>query len=241
MTAEFEGVFGDDYLHFYEASLTSELSDRQAELIARLLDLRAGQRVLDVPCGHGRITERLAVFGCDVVGVDSDPVFLERARSSAPDLDYREGDMRRLEFDAEFDAVVNWFTSFGYFDDDTDRSILRSFRRALKPGGKLLLELQNRDPIVQMVGAGSAWVEERGDDFLIDRQVYDVASGRTRTSRVMIRDGRVKRTHYSVRLFTFTELRDWLLDAGFASATAYAGDGEPFSRDSRRMVLVAET
>lgn len=240
MAEEFEGVFGEDYLHFYEAALTPDLSDRQAELIARLLDLRAGQRVLDVPCGHGRITERLAVFGCDMVGIDANPVFLARARASAPDLDYRAGDIRKLEFEAEFDAVVNWFTSFGYFDDDTDRAILRSFRRALKSGGRLLVEIQNRDRIVRMIGSGSCWVEERGDDFLIDRHRYDVALGRARTSRVMIRDGRVKRTHYSVRLFTFTELRDWLLDAGFASVVAYGPEGEPFGPDSTRMAVVAQ-
>lgn len=241
MTADFEGVFGEDYVHFYEASQPPELSDRQAELIAQLLDLRAGSRVLDVPCGYGRITERLAVFGCDVVGVDSSAYFLERARRQAPDLDYREGDMRELDFDAEFDAVVNWFTSFGYFDDETDQAILRSWRRALKPGGKLLIDHQNRDLMLPFLGAGRAYVEEVGDDFLIDRSVYDVTAGRTRTERVIIRSGQVRRASFSVRTFTFTELRAWLLEAGFASVSAFGPGGEPFGRESRRMVVVAGT
>lgn len=239
MAAEFEGVFGEDYIHFYSAAQPAETSDRQAELIANLLELKSGSRVLDVPCGYGRITERLAAFGCRMVGVDSDPYFMRRARESAPDLDYREADMRSLDFEGEFDAVVNWFTSFGYFDDETDRAVLRSFRRALKPGGRLLLEHQNRDRMVRVVGAGSVYVQEVGDDFLIDRSVFDAAAGRIRTERVTIREGRVRRARYSVRSFAFTELRDWLLQAGFASVEGYGAEGEPFALESARMILVA--
>lgn len=241
MPAEFEGLFGDDYMHFYDAFLTPEVSDRQAHLIANLLDLHPGDRVLDVPCGYGRITERLAAFGCDMVGVDSSALFLERARRQAPDLDYREADMRSLDFAGEFDAVVNWFTSFGYFDDDTDRAILRSFRAALKPGGRLLLDHQNRDRVLPLLGTRMAHVEERGDDFMIDRSVYEPASGRTRTERVVVRDGAVRRTSFSVRVFPFSELRDWLLQAGFAGASAYGAEGEPFGIQSARMIVVATT
>ncbi len=244
---DFEGVFDSDYLYFYETMLTPEVSDRQTDVIARLLDLQPGMRVLDVPCGHGRIAERLARRGCDVVGVDSSTTFLAAARRSAAEagvqVDYRQGDMRSLEIEGEFDRVINIFTSFGYFDDHTDRAVLRSWRKALRGSGKLLIDHQNRDRLLQMLlgpGGPSYHVVEREEDLLVDTTTFDTASGRTSTIRTIVRGGRVRRTRFSVRTFTFPELRDWLLEAGFASAAVYDPAGEPFSLQSRRMWVVAE-
>ena len=76
-------VFGEDYLYFYEGWLDDELSDGQADLIWRTLRLEEGAEVLDVPCGHGRIANRLAARGARVIGLDADPFFLERARADA--------------------------------------------------------------------------------------------------------------------------------------------------------------
>ena len=145
---DFDQVFGDDYLHFSEDLLTDERSDIEVEVIVRLLDLQPGMRVLDVPCGHGRIANRLAQFGCEVVGVDSSARFLDVARRAGRPVDYQLLDMREFTPDGPFDAVVNWFTSFGYFDDDTNRTLLASWRRALGPGGKLVIDHQNRQRLL---------------------------------------------------------------------------------------------
>ena len=92
-----EGVFDDDYLHFFAASL-AERSAAEADLIWRLLELEPGMEVLDLACGHGRIANRLAQRGCRVTGLDATPVFLRRARTEAEALgvavDYVQGDMR---------------------------------------------------------------------------------------------------------------------------------------------------
>jgi len=76
-------AFGEDYLYFYDAFLTDEVSDAQTDRLWRLLGLEEGVEVLDVPCGHGRIANRLAARGASVTGIDADPVFLERARADA--------------------------------------------------------------------------------------------------------------------------------------------------------------
>ena len=60
-------LFDDDYLYFYAPALTDERCDAEAASIIRLLELTPGMRVLDVPCGEGRIAGRLARHGCDVV------------------------------------------------------------------------------------------------------------------------------------------------------------------------------
>jgi len=141
-------IFGDDYLGFYEEML-EERSDSEVELILCLLDLADGAEVLDAPCGHGRIANRLAARGFRVTGLDKSARFIELARSRAAEqglsVEYVEGDLRELPFDGRFDALVNWFSSFGYFDDDTNRQVLAGFRRALRPGGVLLLEQASRE------------------------------------------------------------------------------------------------
>lgn len=241
---DFDQVFGDDYLHFSGDLLPEERSDQDVELIARLLDIRPGTRVLDVPCGHGRISNRLARLGCHVVGIDRSASFLDVARRDGAAVDYRLGDMRELTPDGPFDAVVNWLTSFGYFDDATDRALLVAWRRALGPGGKLVMDLQNRQRLLALMahtGGQATALRERGDDLLIDRTTFDMATARTETERIVVRDGQVRRYWFSVRTFAFTELRNWLLEAGFAEVAGYGGEGEPLSLGSRRMVVVAST
>jgi SAM-dependent methyltransferase len=238
---DFEDVFGDDYLHFYAPQLTDERSDREAELIARLLDLAPGMRVLDIACGHGRIANRLAALGCEVVGVDRSERFLEIARRAGQPVDFRRADVREYAPEGEFDRIVNWFTSFGYFDDATDRAILAGWRRALRPGGRLLLDQPNRQRLFQRLAVDGSTVAltERGDDLLVDRTRFDAATGRTETERISVRDGRVRRYRFSVRTFDLTELRGWLVDAGFARVAAYGGDGAEFDLRSARMIVVA--
>jgi 2-polyprenyl-3-methyl-5-hydroxy-6-metoxy-1,4-benzoquinol methylase len=118
-------AFDDDYLHFYTDVLGAGRSDADAGLVARLLSLEPGMRVLDVPCGEGRIAGRLARLGCEVVGVDYTERWVELARKHYPEATFELGDMRSLPYAEEFDAVVNWFTSFGYFDPETNDRIRR--------------------------------------------------------------------------------------------------------------------
>lgn len=66
-------LFDDDYLYFYVDVLGDERSDAAAEVVARLLSLAPGMRVLDVPCGEGRIAGRLAQRGCGRGGATFEP------------------------------------------------------------------------------------------------------------------------------------------------------------------------
>ena len=234
-------LFGEDYLYFYEGMLTDELSDAQAELLWRVLGLVEGAEVLDVPCGHGRIANRLAARGARVTGLDADPLFLDLARAEAAargvEVVYVRGDMRELPWENSFDAVVNWFTSFGYFDDAGNRDWLLAARETLKPGGRLAIELHSRDVFVRHLLPVT--MAERDGDLLVDRHHYDVETGRLATERWVVRGGAVRTMAFSVRFYSFTELRSLLVDAGFASVEAVGHDGKPLTTETRRMVVVA--
>ena len=242
------GLFDEDYLHFYETILDPDRSDEETEIILGLGGLQPGMDVLDAPCGHGRLSNRLAERGLNVTGLDSSTLFLEVARKDAADrgvdVDYVEGDLREIPWQGRFDALVNWFTSFGYFDDDTNHEVLAGFRRALKPGGKLLLDTVNRERVMQVQnalppGRPAVFIAERDDDLMVDKVEFDASNGCTLTERIIVRGGRVRRIHFAVRTFTVPEIRDWLIAAGFSAFDALGSEGEPFSISSSRLVIVA--
>ena len=233
---EFEGVFDEDYLYFYEEFL-NERTPEEVERIVELLELKSGAEILDCPCGHGRISNPLAERGFRVTGLDTTELFLERARGDAAargvEVEYVHGDMRELPWRERFDGLVNWFTSFGYFSDEENKTVLRQFHDALAPGGRLVLETQNiarilLDPQpVHVVG-------ERDGDLMIDRWEMDVESARFRTERLVVRDGRARKAHFTIRWFTAPELRRWLEEAGFESVRT------PGLTPETRLVVVAD-
>jgi SAM-dependent methyltransferase len=225
---DIEDVFDDDYLFFYADILTDEVSDGQAELIWDLLELEPGAQVLDLACGHGRIANRLAEKGATVTGLDATHRFLDLAREDARvrdvEVDYVEGDMRELPWEGRFDAVTCVFTSFGYFDDEDNRRVLQGARRALRPGGRLWVDVNHLPWLLANFRAEV--VVERDGQWMIDRNHYDVLTGRSINDRTILRDGRQRSMQFSVRMFTFPELRDWLLEAGFGEVHGCSGRGE---------------
>jgi SAM-dependent methyltransferase len=235
-------LFDDDYLYFYAGVLGDEHSDASAAVVARLLALRPGMRVLDVPCGEGRIAGRLADRGCEVIGVDSSERFLLLARDRYPHATYEHGDMRALPYEGEFDAVVNWFTSFGYFDPATNDAVLAGFARALRPGGRLLIEMFNParlDRLLELAGGTVASMVERDGDLMVDRVSRDPLDGRSRTERFIVRDGSVRKVEFSLEQVPAPQLVRRLQDAGFSDVRLLGHDGEPFEPEGPRLVAIA--
>ena len=206
-----------------------------------MLELRPGLQVLDLACGHGRIANRLAAQGCHVVGLDASALFLDTAGRAAQQrgihVEYVHGDMRRLPWREQFDAVINWFTSFGYFTPPENQQVLREVHRVLRSGGAFLLELQNRDRVLREFQPVT--LTERDSHFMVDRATYNAMTGYVETERIMIRGGTVRRMHFAVRLFTYPELRDWLVQAGFVDIRGFDERGEPYTVPARRMLVTA--
>lgn len=241
---DFDQLFDHDYLHFYRQYISEEATEHEVDLIETLCGIDEDSRVLDVACGHGRIANRIAETGASVVGIDNSEFFLDAARRDAEErgvqVDYRTGDMRELDSDSEFDVVLSWFTAFGYYDDDVLRDILRRKCAALEPGGCLLLETINRD-LGKLTMEERPSVKEVDGEFMLDLGRYDPHDGRLHVRRFVTRNEQpIRSLEYFIRLFTFTELRGWLEQAGFVNVRAFGGEGEVYRLDSARLVLLAQ-
>ncbi|HEX6470154.1 MAG TPA: class I SAM-dependent methyltransferase, partial [Streptosporangiaceae bacterium] len=154
-------------------------------------------------------------------------------------VSYIDGDMRSLPWeDGRFDRVINWFTAFGYFEDAGNRAVLAEVARVLRRGGRFAIETNNRDWVVRNFQPAS--VVERDGDLMIDQRSLDPLTGRVVIDRTVVRGGLVRHTPYFVRMFTFTELRDWLVAAGFRTVAGHGEDGNPLAQESHRMITIAE-
>ncbi len=214
-----------------------EGAQARAAFVRRALGLGKGSRVLDAPCGGGRIAIHLARAGCDVTGVDRGAAFIARARrrfrAEALAGQFVAGDLREMDFDSEFDAAINWGGSFGYFSDAENADVIRRYARALKPGGRLLIDQPNREYVLRHFHTRMS----QGCMVMRCRWRPDVE--RVDTQWCVMRGGRERRSLSSIRLYTPGQFRGLLEAAGMKIEALYGDlDGGRFRRISRRIYVV---
>ena len=106
-----------------------------------LLAPQPGERILDAGCGTGQLTAEIAASGAEVTGIDSSAAMIEQARRNAPTVRFEVGDIRHLPYRAEFDAVFS--NAVLHWVPEADEAA-ESFARALKPGGRVVIEMGGR-------------------------------------------------------------------------------------------------
>jgi SAM-dependent methyltransferase len=200
-------------------------------------------KILDLVCGFGRHANRLAALGYSVTGIDQSADFLNLARKHASDMNvdvnYLQADMRQIEFVEEFDAVIMMFTTFSYFNDDDNFRVLENIVRALKPGGTLGFDIPNRD--VTLKTLLPAVVVEKNDDLMINRNSFDMLSGRWHNQRIVIRNGVRKDKPFSIRLYNPTEIGELVKRAGMEVLHLYGDwNGQQLSAEPRGIVVLAQ-
>ena len=209
-----------------------------------MLGLPAGARILDVPCGQGRHAHLLAEAGYDVDGLDYSADLLARARERGvgPRLRYTRGDMRRLpaRWTGRFGAVVNLFTSFGFFADPSDdRRVIAEMARTLAPGGILVWHGGSRDGVMSRF-LGRDWWRTRNGTFVGQERHFDALSGILTVESQWSGPGGDGARSHRIRLYTATRLAELCADAGLIVEAAYAGwSDRPLTRRSSEMLLVA--
>jgi len=235
--------FSEDYLKLYRHD-ESETS-RETEAIIRMLQIEKGEKILDLACGFGRHSVKLAQRGFEVTGYDLSESFLKRAQELANSigvkLELKRGDMREIPYNEEFDVVINMFTAFGFFESEMeDLKVLKGVNKALKPGGQFLMDVINRENILQIT-TPRRWMREN-HSFLLEERFFDFFRSRLElTNQLLLSTGEMKEANYSIRLYTLTEMLGLFNAAGLVLTDVY-GDfsGALYNGASPRMILVAQ-
>ena len=215
-----------------------EGAKQDAAMIAEALEIGPEHVLLDCPCGDCRMGMHIAALGCDYVGIDINANFIAKARQRFEEAglqgDLRIGDMLEIDHRQAFDIALNWFNSIGYVDVENDFEILCMFARALKPGGRLLIETPNRENLlnnlVRMTDADGHDVEVVWNS-VSEQCILPIKIRTEQGERILRAFDRIytpKQLEVMLSLADFTLVKTW-------------GDGfQPFTPDTRRIIMLAE-
>lgn len=236
--------FNEAYFPLYAPFLPPEKATQEVEDLVDLLHLSANSSVLDLGCGYGRHALLLATYGYRVVGLDRSERLLHLAQQEAEAQRVRvhwvHGDMRAIPFENEFDAVLNLFSSFGYFEQEEENlCVLQQVQKALTPRGLFLLDTLSQVRLVRNFFPSSITRYDNGLIVLEERR-FDLLSSRYEVRVTLLHpDGRRSEYEHSLRVYTLTELTQMLASAGLLLQGCYGNlDGSPFTMESR-LVLVS--
>jgi len=216
----------------------------EVEGVIALLQPEPGASILDLCCGPGRITLPLARLGYRMTGVDRTAAHLatlrELAGAEGLPIEIVYEDMRRFRHDGAFDAALNLFTSFGYFEDqDEDRRVARNLFASLRPGGALLMELMGKE-VLARIFQPRRW--HRLEDGSIKLEETEVLRDWTwlRDRWLLIRDGECIEQVLEHRIYSAAELCALLAEAGFDGFEVYGHlSGTPYDHEAKRLVVLA--
>jgi SAM-dependent methyltransferase len=221
-----------------------EAATGEVDSVIALLGVQPGAAVLDLGCGVGRHSLEWARQGYCVTGVDRTATYLrtasEKAAAEGLELELVQADMREFVRPGAFDAAINLFTTFGYFEDPAeDRQVVDNLFRCLKPGGALVMEMMGKE-VLARIFLPRDWRElPDGSLFLQEREMKPDWSW-IENRWILIKEGQRHEYIIGHRVYDGAGLRALLLEAGFESVDLH-GDltGTPYDTEAQRLVVVA--
>ncbi len=211
------------------------------DFLERLLQAAPGAHFLDIPCGNGRHAVELAKRGYAITGVDSSEEFIAEARSK-PAISARWilGDMCDLPWVSEFDGAYCFGNSFGYLDFVKVREFLCAIARALKPGGRFVIETGMAAESILPGLVNKRWYK-LGDLFMLSENRYHPAEARLDIDYTFIRDGEVDTRPSSSYIFTAAEICRMHAEAGLEVVELLGSiAGEAFQIGSQRLIVISQ-
>ena len=235
------------HLEDTELHVSEEQVRAQIDGVDRFLSLEVRSRVLELACGSGWRTLELARRGHRVLGLHPSEKPLIQARHSARvdrlNAHFLKNDSVQTSYRAEFDAVVALSSALGRFPgDNDDERLMASVERALKPGGKFLIDLLNKEWLMRHFEPNS-WEQPRGrqGEVLLEQVSFNFEMGRLDSHRTIVgKDGARTPAHVSLRVYTLTEVKALIEKAGLIYDRSWgAFDGSAYGMDSPRLIVLA--
>jgi len=233
--------FGKEYLLVYPHRNESE-AKRQIDFLEKYVGISKDEKILDLCCGNGRHAIELKKLGYDVIGIDLSEELLNSARKKASenniDIKLIRCDMREIPYEGYFDIVVQFFTSFGYFDtDEENQKVLSAISRSLKVGGKFLIDYLNPDYVVNNL----VEKDEKTLSGLLIKQERWIDSLKCRVNKkiTIIANGESSVFNESVRMYSLDEIKVMLGKSELRLTDVYGDfDGAEYNVNSPRMILI---
>jgi len=229
MDAWWNAFFDDNYTRIWSQVLADEISAQQAFDLWSMLDLSPGCRILDAPCGWGRLSLPLARLGANVLGVDQSNhqlSFAENHREGlAPDrLRYLQHDLRKPLDETGFDVACNIFTSFGYGTEEEDMAVFKTLRAAVRIGGRVVVETNHRDLMCAVIAQGRNGSRRLPDGTLfVEESDFDAISGVVQLHWYWAGPWGTGEKHAQWRCYTPTQIVDLLRQANLHVMGTYKG------------------
>lgn len=217
---------------------------QEVHFIKDVLSLLPGADVLDLYCGYGRHAIELAKLGFHVTGIDATAEFLEianqKAREEEVSITFSKCDMRNISYINKFDAIINMFAAFGYFSDKENFDVLRLINTALRPNGLFLIDLLNRDWMVNN-NLNRYWRHPSGE-YVLSYKV-ELKSGIATMQRQLINQVTGKKMQYEfvLRAYSLAEMSAILQQNNFTIKKTYGDfDKQPYGSETPRMIILAQ-
>jgi len=202
-------------------------------------------RILDLCCGVGRITLEFARRGFSVTGVDITRAFLETAQDDALyenlNIEFIREDIRSFNRPNYFDLITSLYISFGYFENpEDDKLVLKNVFNSLKDGGVFILETLGKE-IAARDFVEREWFPKAGYTMLTEYTALD-SWEMLKNRWILLKDGKSIERTFSQRLYSASELRRLLFEAGFSSVEVYGDwDASPYDHSAKTLILVARS
>lgn len=243
----FADFFQGAALELWRRANSSEDTQREVQFLKETLAAPKGGRLLDLPCGNGRLSLPMALLGYEVTGVDFSPTFVEEARSAAKaykgKTNFINADMRALTYENEFDGAFCMGNSFGYFDRGDTTNFLKSLSKSLKPKARFIMESFMVAECFLVNGSEREWLQ-RGDMYMLVENNYDCRKSIVESKYIFIVNGKEETRCATHWVYTTGELCQMLEEAGFTIEELLSSpdpdEPEPFTLGAERLIVVAE-
>jgi SAM-dependent methyltransferase len=228
---------------FWRAAMTPEATRAEADFFEKHLRVQPGARLLDVPCGDGRLSLELARRGYRMTGVDLSEEFLATARESAQrealSITWRHSDMRDLPWTGEFDGAFCGGSSFGFLGDEGDTAFVAAVCRAIAHGARFAIDAIKAAEVILPAFRERNEMQLKDIHFVGENR-YDPETGWIDNRYTVTRHDRSETRVAAHRVYTYRDIARMLEEAGFGECEGLGSlDGEPFRLGSSRLILIA--